>query len=277
MNGFWQEVPVNSLPVVPGHPQPDIHGVLWHCSERHFELNVPGVARCSVAEGQAVQVARACEAGEFDARCMVQGLPLAALVVQRGQIALHAAALATPRGALVIAGNSMSGKSVLAAALSQRYPILADGVTPLEPSGASILSVKPCMADVALWRDAAEHLGFDVSTLTPARAGLDRYYIPGLRTSAESQALRAIVLLSTHNGRDLLLQPLKGHRKLMVPLQFTFNLLLSQSLAMQQRTFELLSAVLARCGVARVFKAVRPDSGWSIDQLVERIEGDILQ
>lgn len=71
-----------------------------------------------------------------------------------GVLVLHAAAIATARGALAFAAWSGRGKSTLAAAFaSAGHPFLADDGLVLEPAGERYLAV-PSQPSVRLWQDS---------------------------------------------------------------------------------------------------------------------------
>lgn len=275
MTDYWRESAAPSLEPLMATTGGMTHGVWWQSTETHFVMKIPGLADCIASNGEAVHVARAPGAEAFDLRLIVQGLPLAALCVQRKLLALHGAAVATPRGAIVIAGHSGAGKSTLAAALNRRgHPLLADAVTPLDVRNAPVVLVQPCMTDVALWRDAAEHLDFDMANMEAARPGLARYYVPGLLVGTQAQPLHAVYLLSTHNLESIRIEVVKGQRKLMAVLHFLFNRMCHEPPPVRQQMLANLGFALAH---VRVCQLRRPDGVWMLDELAERVEQDCLQ
>ncbi|WP_439813801.1 hypothetical protein [Zavarzinia sp. CC-PAN008] len=80
--------------------------------------------------------------------------------ILRGQVSLHAAAVASFAGALVLAGASGAGKSTLAAALARLGLVpLADDVSHLDDrSGSEMLW--PLRSQPRLWPDAVQALGW---------------------------------------------------------------------------------------------------------------------
>ena len=84
---------------------------------------------------------------------------LAALLIQRGLVALHANALAGPRGAVVLMGSSGAGKSTLHAALMKRgLPMLSDDVVALRLGPDGQVWVLPGARQYRLCADAASQM-----------------------------------------------------------------------------------------------------------------------
>lgn len=147
--------------------------------------------------------------------CLAAACPRPRPWVQKGGLAVHAAAVALPTGAVIIAGMSGAGKSALAAALAQRgFAVLADEVTPVsldEPAG---LAVQPnADGTLLLWHDAVEVLGLPVGQVgaTASRlAAVGRGRLPcGVRLPF---AARAVYLLGLHNAPAIQATPLTGPR-----------------------------------------------------------------
>ncbi|MHB8467261.1 MAG: hypothetical protein ACYDD7_20805, partial [Acidimicrobiales bacterium] len=86
--------------------------------------------------------------------------PTAALHLLRGHLVLHAAVVVDDSDrAVVLAGDSASGKSVLAAALTRRgWRVLADDLAPLAITDGRCI-VLPSSPRLHLWPDAAGRFG----------------------------------------------------------------------------------------------------------------------
>jgi hypothetical protein len=134
-------------------------GVLWQAKPGQFLIDVPGAARYLVADGTAMTIDARPDAPPDRVARFLRMAPLAALLYQRGVLACHASAVETPRGALLITGESGSGKSSLAAALLVRgCRLLADDVAPVELNGEGWPVVRPTSPDLVLWPDAQSQL-----------------------------------------------------------------------------------------------------------------------
>jgi hypothetical protein len=160
-----QPVAVSGADVRIGDVEPQLagataSGALWQAAPGRFLLRVPGAARYLVEEGTRVTVDPEELAPSGAVERFLHATPLAAVHLQRGQPVLHAAAVeASDGGAIVLAGDSCSGKSTLAAALALRgFRVLADDLSPLALADGSPVVV-PTAREPRLWPDAAGQLG----------------------------------------------------------------------------------------------------------------------
>jgi hypothetical protein len=87
---------------------------------------------------------------------------MAAVLHQRNKVALHAGAIQTEKGLVVICGESGAGKSTTISALQQQgYKIYVDDVLVLEKENQSILGVA-AYPTLKLWDDTIEKLALGV-------------------------------------------------------------------------------------------------------------------
>ncbi|ABC22081.1 Hpr(Ser) kinase/phosphatase [Rhodospirillum rubrum ATCC 11170] len=144
-------------------------------------FDVPDVARYRVDGGHLVTIeaARGIAADAPEIRLFFFGTVLAVLCFRRGLIPLHASAVALDGRALLLSGESGTGKSTLAAALLARgYPLLSDDLCALDVSCPDKPMILPCTAHLKLWGDAAARLGIATDGMTPVRRHLDKFRIP---------------------------------------------------------------------------------------------------
>ena len=108
-------------------------GVLWRGRRGRLLLDIPEVARYLVSDGQLIEVEPVPGADAAEVRRFLRMTPAAALYLQRGIPVLHASVALTPGGcAVVLAGDSGAGKSVLLSALLHRgWRLLADDLAPV--------------------------------------------------------------------------------------------------------------------------------------------------
>ncbi len=135
-------------------------GVCYQARAGEMLLWLEGVARFHVAEGRTITIERGAAATDVAIRALALSSPLAALLLQRGLLTLHASAVVTPHGAVVFAGSAAQGKSTLAAEFARRgSAVLADGIVALrvdEDGGAFALPGAPVLR---LWPDALAAIG----------------------------------------------------------------------------------------------------------------------
>lgn len=271
MNAIWIERPLGSLPQ--SLTTVTNQGVLWQANADELLLNIPGQARFWVRRHNPIHFERPATTTEPALHLFLQGLPLAAYFVHRQCLTLHAAALSTPKGAIVIAGHSAMGKSTLAAALVARgYPLLADEITPLAITPGQRLDVQPVPSFIYLWRDALAKLDIAMDDCVLVRPGLERYALPPKYTANTSQPLFAIYLLGWTNEPEVTLSEVAGYNRFLAIQPFAFNRLLPESPTIRQQHFMQLTALLAKTHIQTLR---RPRDGWSIPNLVATIEQDL--
>jgi hypothetical protein len=131
-------------------------GVLWRAAPGRLLLDVPGVARYLVRDGTLVQVDPRPGAAAAEVQRFLRMTPAAALYLQRGVPVLHAAVAADASGrAVVLAGDSGAGKSVLLAALVRRgWGVLTDDLAPIALGGDGAPAALPTWPEVILWPDS---------------------------------------------------------------------------------------------------------------------------
>lgn len=270
-HGTWHESATGSLPTTLAPVES--HGVLWQANESEFILHLPGQARFWVKQPQPIQVERAATTSDIALRLFSQGLPLAAHFVQRQYFTLHAAALATPHGAIVLVGHSATGKSTLAAALARRgYALLADEVTPLTITPSGTLQVEPAVIDLFLWRTAIEKLAFPLASCIQARPGLERYLLPQQPVATTAQPLAAIYILGQSNLPEVQFEAITGQQRFLSLQNHAYNRYLPAAPALRQRQFLQLTMSLAKTHIHRL---QRPRGDWSIPEIVDAIEHNL--
>lgn len=134
---------------------------------------------------------------DVDLRAFFWGIPFAALVLQRGLLAIHTSAVSVGQDVFAFTGSSGAGKSTLAAALAGRgYSFFADDLLVVDPDAGS--DELPCwgIANLKLFPDA---LGLVRAVGTErVRSGgerVKRYAEPERRANRHAGTLRGLGIL----------------------------------------------------------------------------------
>ncbi len=241
--------------------EPTAEGVLWQVAGDQFVLRVPGVARYLVQGGRRVTIE---PLGEDDAAVIrfLRGTPLAALAAQRGWVALHAAAVAGPPGAVVLAGYSGAGKSVLAAALVRRgWQLLADDVVILDDLTAPV-RVWPTSGEITLWPEVVECLGRPAAT---ERQTIDF----SANLAAAPVPLAALIALRTANAPE---EPrrLGGVESWQALMALSYNNHIAEEIV---GPMGLVHQMLALARVAPMVSLSRQQGSWQAEALADAVEG----
>jgi hypothetical protein len=193
---------------------------------------------------------------------------LAALLRHRGLLVLHANAVQTPDGVVVIGGESGSGKSTTLAALLRRgCRMLSDDVTALRPGDApEVVQAVPGPAQLHLTQDAAEGLGY---TVRPAQLQPWRRMKTAISTldimARQADRLLALYVLRPSGGDEVVAGPLTGGEKFLALQECLYGPMFAEE---HPALFPLMSAVVA---AAPFYRLDRPSSRWSIDEVAGAI------
>ena len=222
---------MNTTFVVPGVPDATGHYVhelpiqlddavslapLWHAKRGTFLLHVPYIGAFRVTDGARIEVAAAASVDQASIDAYLHGCVRAALLQQRGEIALHGVCLLPPERAeaVVICGASATGKSTLAAELCRRgWKLMADDLTRVECVDPAP-QVWPSDTCVKLWRDACEMLDIDATDLPRIRRNVERYSV-SVPSHDQPVGLR-LVLELRYQGQGLEPLPSAADRMLLL-------------------------------------------------------------
>ncbi|OLE21913.1 MAG: hypothetical protein AUI36_34175 [Cyanobacteria bacterium 13_1_40CM_2_61_4] len=134
------------------------------CSHDEVQLRRSGVLML-IRGGQAVVIHTTPGLEESMLRLLLLGPAFALLLQQRGNLVLHAAAVAVRGAAVGLLGASGSGKSTLAAALHDRgHRLFADDYIALHQRASGSV-VHPGFPQLKLWPDSAAALGHNPDRL----------------------------------------------------------------------------------------------------------------
>jgi hypothetical protein len=142
-----------------------------------FRFEVAAVARYLVTGGREVTIDPRVPAQDPAVRLFLLGNVLALLCWQRGLLPVHASCVAINGQAVMFAGESGSGKSVVAAALaSNGYLVVADDICVIDwrQPGPRVL---PSVARLTLWPRALRALGLAPRPHGRVRAELEKYAV----------------------------------------------------------------------------------------------------
>ena len=239
-------------------------GVLWQAAPGRFLLDAPDTARYLVEDGKRISIDTHTSADESEVTRFLRMTPLAALLFQRGVPAFHAAAVAGPVGAIVIAGDSGAGKSTLLAAMLKRgWNLLADDLAAVDLNENGVPTVFPIFPEAILWPDTMKELKIETT-------GQGRQIVPMEdRFAASPQPLRAICRLSVHK-EELDSEEIKGTKLFNTLTMLSYNSRIADAL-LDRSAYMRLAAEIAKTVSVRTLR--RPRGQWCIEEMADIVEG----
>jgi hypothetical protein len=265
--GFLSDIPVTNGPVSDALEGATSEGVLWQAAPGRFLLDLPDVARYLVEGGERITVQSVAGAALLDVTRFGRMLPLAALLYQRGVLAFHAAVVANESGAVLLAGDSGSGKSTQLMELLQRgWKLLADEVAVVELAAGNQLMVHPTFPDVVLWPETVERFGWQPETLH--HADVNRLIL-SQHCALTPFPLRSIFRLGISGGTDVTCSRLTGADLFQTIGVLLFNSHVAAAQLDRVIYMSYASALLKTVPFVRLF---RPLGHWNVDEVADQIE-----
>lgn len=206
-------------------------------------------------------------------RLALINLGLSVILHQRGALALHASAVATPNGAVLFCGERRAGKSTLAAGLNQRgWPLVCDDKAALYPSENQRVTVIPSFPELRLWKDAMNQLEISAEH-AEKNPDSDKFNL-GLADGFQREPLplRAIYHLKPVSADQISIQTINGMEKFQVVKQNTYTNQFLKGLGLLTKHFSLASAVATQIPVYRVN---RPSQTNQLETLIDQIDAEL--
>lgn len=205
-----------------------------------------------------------------DARLAVHFMAsvLAVLLQQRGLLVLHANTALTPFGAVAISGASGAGKTTTVAGLLKKgCTLLADDITVLQQKKCGpLVEVIPGAPQLHLCEDTAKLFGYDITALPRYPWRRMKAAVPADEVMAnEAAPLHSIYLLTPTVSHELRISALSGVDKFAALQECLYGPLIPKE---QSGMFSLHAMVLETIDI---FRIERPESSWSLDEIVETI------
>jgi hypothetical protein len=244
---------------------------LW-VSQSEIWFKVPDVARFLMRDGQKITIDPAPGIDEESIRVYLLGSAFGALLIQRGHLVLHGNAIRIGDKCMVCVGDSGAGKSTLAAGFMQRgYDILADDVVPVDLNYSAL----PGFPRIKLWQDAADRLGIDTKKLRRIRPDIEKFNYPLFNQFAQQPLpIRWVYILDSHNAAETLLEPIVGLERFRPLRDNTYRMIFLQGMALEAEHLQLCGKLAGQIRLARI---TRPEQGFELDTLIDRVLSDIAE
>ena len=200
---------------------------------------------------------------------------MAAVLHQRNKVALHAGAIQTEKGLVVICGESGAGKSTTISALQQKgFKIFVDDVLVLEKNEEHVVGVA-AYPTLKLWDDTIEKLALGViPEEQKLRESVNKYRVSFQEdfTIKTIQIYKLFYLRKEEANTSIEVIKKDGLEAFKILYSQLYRTSMINNNQSQAILFERLNQLINQTGL---FEVVRPTNGNSIEEIVQIIEKEI--
>ncbi|NWH03403.1 hypothetical protein [Desulfobacter latus] len=249
-----------------------IKGVRYEASPDTFLLKLDGIAGYHVTQGRRIVVQAAPAAVPEEILLFLMGSVMGALLHQRNILPLHAGAVLTDQGAVILAGPSGIGKSTLTAVFQQQgFPILADDVCAVSAEKKNGVKVLPGFPRLKLWADALKKLETSPEGLKQVRQApdLNKYFIPFNSRANSPAPIRSIFILQSTHSDEFDIETLVGMKRIQPILKNTYRPEILEEMGTKQDHFRQCAAL---ADTVPVFRLSRPQKGFRLGELMNFVK-----
>jgi hypothetical protein len=182
---------------VPARLESPLHSKeFWETQNGLFLLRVAGTARFLIRQGREIVFDHEPDCDHRALALYLLGSCFAIVLQQRGNLVLHASAIAAGGRAMLFCGPSGAGKSTLAAMLCRRgYALLNDDVCNLTPGGGDGYEVRPDGRMLKLWAEALNQLAWSKQPDMAIRSDREKYFCVPPVSEVQPRPVGAIYIL----------------------------------------------------------------------------------
>jgi len=215
-----------------------------------FLLTVDGIAKYYVENGEQIFIKPDLDAKMDDIRVFLLNSIFPVFLQQRGFLVLHgSAAVIDGKGTAFIGGTAV-GKTAIAFNLYNRgHQIVTDEVCAVGMKNGKAV-ILPGIPQLNVWHDTLQAVGKDTGSCRSIRQGLMKYAFSTIdRYDNESVELSNIVLLKNHNRDDVIIEAIKGGKKLENLIR---NIHFIETVANQSEHFKICAAAAAAANMIQI-------------------------
>lgn len=257
---------------IPATPLKEIGSL--QMSADHFRLELP-IGTYYVREGKEIIVDTKPNADDKSLRLFLLANAMAAVLHQRLQVALHAGAIKTKQGLILVCGHSGAGKSTTISALRQKgYQVFTDDVVVLSQEATRLVGIASYPI-VKLWQDSIEKLQIaGIGEEQRIRDQIPKYqHAFHTEFSKEPVEIKKLFFVEKKPGSfSPTLQTLQGVRAFQYLKEGLYQNTQAHAAAYNEHLFGLLSAVAEKVPISLV---TRSESTNSIEEVVRLITENI--
>jgi hypothetical protein len=243
-------------------------------SPTEYLIHLP-ICSYYVKEGASITIELREKADLPSVRLFLLTNAMAAVLHQRNKVALHAGAIQTEKGLVVICGESGAGKSTTISALQQRgYKIFVDDVLVLEKEKDSVFGVA-AYPTLKLWDDTIEKLAIGIiPEEQKLRESVNKYRVSFQEdfTTKLIPVYKLLYLRKEEANTSIEVINKDGLEAFKILYSQLYRTSMINNNQSQAILFERLNQLINQTGL---FEVVRPTNGNSIEEIVQIIEKEI--
>lgn len=196
------------------------------------------------------------------------GFGMSMIAMQRGMISIHCSALADDDGAILIAGESGTGKSTLATAfIESGYRFMADDMVLVETVKKKVMA-KPAFPFQKLCRNIVQEKGYDMNETIYINEEKDKFLVPFKGEFAmKPLPVKAFIYLMTVDSEEVLMDEVKGIDKFNLCIN---NLFLRHLLEPESFTPQIGQKCLEAAAGMPMYYIGRPDEKDTYKEVVDK-------
>ena len=250
---------------------PSRSGESWEAANGVFLLRLNGIGRFLIRDGREVifDLDSACDTRTIGLYLL--GTCFAILLQQRGNIVLHASAIAANDRAMLFCGSSGAGKSTMAALLCRRgYPLLNDDVCNLVSTPNDSYEVRPDGRMLKLWRESLDQLEWNRQPGMEVRADVEKYFSAPPVSEVAARPVGAIYILQeAPQGEENSIRRLRALDAMIELKKNAYRSFLVTAMDMEESYFHASAALQRGAGVYLLSRRKDFSDSDSLLQLLE--------
>ena len=243
-------------------------------SNSQYLIHLP-ICSYFVKDGNSITIELKENADQPSVRLFLLTNAMAAVLHQRNKVALHAGAIQTKKGLVVICGESGAGKSTTISALQQKgYKIFVDDVLVLEKDKDNVVGVA-AYPTLKLWDDTIEKLALGVMPEEQKlRESVNKYRVSFQEdfTTKPIPVYKLFYLRKEEVNASIEVTIKVGLEAFKILYSQLYRTSMINNNQSQAILFERLNQLINQTGL---FEVVRPTNGNSIEEIVQIIEKEI--
>ena len=257
---------------LPGGTGRPVRDGMWQARPGAFLLQMEGVARYLIADGREVYI-EPIGGDHADIASLLAGL-WTVLLQQRGVVPLHAAAVRTTAGALLLIGRSGHGKSSLAAALVERgHALLADDVSGLALRGGRVTAL-PSFASLRLWKPTLKKMGASLKVRSRVRPGVEKFWVEASSACTQALPVCAAVVLKPSHRADIYTAPVSQSEAFGLLCEHTHRKRALRAMGQRPAHFRVVAPMARQVPMLRAW---RPHHPFLLEELADHVEARVAE